>query len=212
MTSCCSSPGNDEVFTAATARRDARRYRRRGLVARERRLVDPVLAGGVVGARVLEIGGGVGQLQLALLDAGARSATNLELSPHYEREAAGLAADAGHAADVRRVLGDAAGAPDLPPADVVLLHRVLCCTDDWRAMLDTALASGPDVVGLTLPQRTWFARLVAGFDRLARLVTRTSFRMRLHDPAAVLAHVEQTGLRVVHDGRRAFWRTVVLSR
>jgi hypothetical protein len=47
-------------------------------------MVELLAERGVQGATVLEIGGGVGEIQLELLRLGAASATNLELSPGYE--------------------------------------------------------------------------------------------------------------------------------
>jgi hypothetical protein len=42
---------------------------------------------GIEGATVLEVGGGVGEIQIELLRRGAERSVNLELSPAYEREA-----------------------------------------------------------------------------------------------------------------------------
>src|ERR1700730_5121766 len=92
---CCSAKGCDEFFTDRVAQRDARRYRRRGLDARSSRLVDFVRSRGVRDRTVLEVGGGVGAIQLALLRAGAARAECVELSPAYEPYAAELAREAG---------------------------------------------------------------------------------------------------------------------
>lgn len=210
MESCCPSPGNDDVFTTATAVSDAARVRRRGLLARERRLLDPVLAQGVRGAAVLEVGGGVGALQLALLEAGAARATNIELAPVYEPAAAELAGEAGVADRVTRMVADATR-PDVevPSADVALLFRVVCCTDDWRGMLDTVLRARPRVIGLTFPDDSWTARLALRADDLHRWLSRTPFRMRLHPPVALLGHLRAMGYAPVHDDAGPLWRTVV---
>ena len=213
MSSCCSSPGNDEIFSEGVARRTAWRYRRLGLLPRERRVVDQLDSLGVDGARILEIGGGVGQLQLALLDRGAATAVNLELSPHYEEVAAALAADAGHADDVVRRLGDAAHLDEpLPPADVAVLYRVLCCTDDWRGMLDAALATSPDVVSVTIPHDGAVPRAVGRIGNAVLSLRRGRFRMRHHDPAVVLAHAREQGYGVAADDTGLFWRTTLLAR
>ena len=82
------------MFGARFAKRMAARYRKRGLEATERAIVELVAQGGVQGATVLEIGGGAGEIQLELLRLGAASTTNLELSPAYEPEAAALIAEA----------------------------------------------------------------------------------------------------------------------
>ena len=46
------------------------------------------LAGDVQGASVLDVGGGIGAIDLELLEAGAARATNIELSGGYEEAAA----------------------------------------------------------------------------------------------------------------------------
>jgi magnesium-protoporphyrin O-methyltransferase len=208
---CCSSPGNDDVFTSATAASDARRVRRRGLLDRERRLLDPVVARGVDDVHVIEVGGGVGALQLALLDAGAARATNVELAPAYEDAAAALAEEAGVSDRVTRVVADATDPTlDVPSADVALLFRVVCCTEDWRGMLDTVVRARPRVIGLTFPDDSWTARLALRADAAYRWLSRTSFRMRLHPPVAMLGHLRRAGFSPVHDRAGPLWRTVVL--
>lgn len=209
--SCCSSPGNNEQFDQRTARWNARWYRWFGRSRSERDIVDGLTARGVGGARVLEIGGGLGQLQLALLEAGAAEATNLDLSPNWEEEALALAAEAGVADRITRIVGDAADPPPLEPADVVVLHRVVCCTDAWAAMLDTALSVGPRLVALTLPRSVWWTHAFARVGNALERRRGRDFRVRIHDPAAVLGHLQAADLTIASDSSGPVWRTVVLE-
>ena len=57
---------------------------------------------GLEGATVLEIGGGVGEIQIELLKSGAARAVNLELSPAYEAEATELLRTSGLRARVEK--------------------------------------------------------------------------------------------------------------
>jgi magnesium-protoporphyrin O-methyltransferase len=83
---------------------------------------------GIEGASVLEVGGGVGEIQIELLKRGAARAVNLELSPAYDAEASLLLQEAGLQDLAERRLHDIAVDPqDVEPADVVVLHRVVCC-------------------------------------------------------------------------------------
>jgi hypothetical protein len=77
MPGCCASEYR-RFFNRKFAARDLRRYRARGLTATERDLVT--LCHEIAGATILEVGGGIGALQLELLEAGAAAATNVELS------------------------------------------------------------------------------------------------------------------------------------
>src|ERR687886_631490 len=100
MGSCCGSRGYARMFNDRFARRRAARYRRRGLDRTARRMVDLLPPGAVSGGTVLEIGGGVGEIQLELLRRGAVRATNLELADSYDGPALQLAAEAGMSARV----------------------------------------------------------------------------------------------------------------
>lgn len=209
--SCCSSPGNNDQFDERTARFRARWHRWFGLSRSARTILAALAARGIDGARVLEIGGGLGHLQLALLTRGAAHATNLDLSPNWEEEARALAAEQGVADRITRIVGDAAEPPPLQPADVVVLHRVVCCTDAWAEMLDTALSVGPRLVALTLPRSVWWTHAFARVGNALERRRGRDFRVRIHDPAAVLGHLRASDMTVVHDTGGPVWRTVVLE-
>ena len=95
MSDCCTPRGYGWVFSEGSARSQAKRYRRRGLDGPSRRIVDYLKRQGVDGRTVLEVGGGIGAVQLELLKAGAARATSIELTPTYEKVAAELLAEAG---------------------------------------------------------------------------------------------------------------------
>src|SRR5205807_1060885 len=75
------------------AEREARRFRKRGLRGSAKALAE--LAGDVGGESVLEVGGGVGTIEIALLESGAARATNVELAATYEDTARALLAERG---------------------------------------------------------------------------------------------------------------------
>src|SRR3954452_9124645 len=95
MAGCCNARGCDEFFDERFAQRGARRYRERGVDKTARRMIEFLEQRGIEGATVLEIGGGLGEIQIELLKLGAAHATNLELSPAYDEEARGLLEEAG---------------------------------------------------------------------------------------------------------------------
>jgi magnesium-protoporphyrin O-methyltransferase len=95
-------------------------------------ILDFATSQGITDATVLGIGGEVGQLQVELLRRGASHVTNLEIFENYEPAAARLLEQAGMTDRVTRRLLDLARAPEeVEPADVVVLHRVVCCYRDY---------------------------------------------------------------------------------
>ena len=201
------------MFGARFARRMARGYRKRGLDPTAQAIVDLVTQGGVQGATVLEIGGGVGGIQLELLRRGAASATNLELSPGYEREAQALIEEAGVGGRVQRRLVDIATDPAaVEPADVVVLHRVVCCYPDVARLLGAAADHARSRLVFSHPPRNSLSRAVVATQNVLFRIGGRDFRTFAHSPDAMLAVLAEHGLErsAAHSGR--VWQVAAVSR
>jgi 2-polyprenyl-3-methyl-5-hydroxy-6-metoxy-1,4-benzoquinol methylase len=201
------------MFDPRFAKRMATRYRKRGLDKTARRMVELLSQAGVQNATVLEIGGGVGEIQLELLRGGAASATNLELSPAYDAEAARLMAEAGLADRVQRRLVDIAADPTaVEPADIVVLHRVVCCYPDYAKLLGAAADRARQQLVFSYPPRNPISRaFVAGLNLAFRLAGR-DFRTFVHPPAAMLAVLAEHGLRPTAASRGPVWQVAAVNR
>src|SRR3954452_6360173 len=188
MSGCCDPRGCDRMFDGRFARRVAKSYRRRGLDRTAARMVALLEESGVAGATVLEIGGGVGEIHLELLRRGAASATALELSPAYDAEAAGLLAEAGLTGRVRRRLADIADAPEaVEPADIVVLHRVVCCYPDYARLLGAAADHTRRQLVFSHPPRNPMSRAFVATEHLGLRLTAREFGVCPVPPAAMRA-------------------------
>ena len=213
MPGCCSTRGHDEFFSDGIARRDARRYRRRGLDANAQRVVDFVRGEGVEGLTVLEVGGGVGAIQLELLRAGAAGSVNAELSAAYEPYAAGLADEAGLVGrSERRILDFARQGAGLDAADVVVLHKVVCCYPDYETLVGEAARHARRELALTFPRQVVWMRFGFAVVNFVQWIRRRSFRVYLHPPAAVLAVAGANGLEPTSRHRGLVWEFAGLTR
>jgi 2-polyprenyl-3-methyl-5-hydroxy-6-metoxy-1,4-benzoquinol methylase len=211
--SCCPPKGYTSVFSKRAARRDARRYRKDGLDDIGEEMVAFLRERGVEGATVLEVGGGVGALQLELLKAGAAQATNLELSPEYEDAAAELAQEAGVAERVERRLGDLAADPGLAgEADAVLMHRVVCCYPDYDALVGAAAERARRYLVMSFPRPRVLIRLGMGAVNLGARLLRWEYRTWVHPPEAIVAAAERHGLALVGESSGRIWQVASLER
>jgi 16S rRNA G966 N2-methylase RsmD len=200
------------MLGARFSHRMASRYRKHGLDKTARAIVE-LLEQSVVGATVLEIGGGAGEIQLELLKRGAASATNLELSPAYEPEAAALIAEAGFTGRVQRRLVDIATDPAaVQSADIVVLNRVVCCYPDYATLLGAAADHARQQLVFSHPPRNPVSRAVVATQNLLLRIAGRDFRVFTHPPAAMLAVLAERGLqlRAVHRGR--VWQVAAVSR
>ena len=206
MTSCCKPAEYRRFFNRKFAARDLDRYRKHGLSTTERDLVE--LAGDVHGATVLEVGGGIGALQLELLGSGASRATNVELSAAYEDAAAELFGER----DVERAIGDFVEL-DVPTADVVVLHRVVCCYPDADGMVGKAAVRAQRRLALTLPQqRRWIGWGLSAVNLWLR-VSRCGFRTYQHPFDRIAKAAEAEGLRLERRVRRGLvWESASFVR
>ena len=201
------------MFGARFARHVAGRYRKRGLDRTARRMVDWLASEGLDGATVLEIGGGVGEIQLELLERGAASTTNLELSPAYEGEATELAREHGVADRVDRRMGDVAVDPSVaPPADVVVLHRVVCCYPDAERLLTAAAGHARRSVVLSHPPRNVVSRAMLASQNVVMRVLGREYRTFAHPPATMLETLRDSGFGARHLHRGLAWHVIVATR
>jgi magnesium-protoporphyrin O-methyltransferase len=212
VSGCCTR-GYERFFGARVARRDAKRYRRRGLDGTAQRLVDELGARGVDGASVLEPGGGVGAIDLELLKRGAAHATVVELSHGYDEEAGALAREAGAEARLERRHGDFVEEASLVgDADVVVMHRVVCCYPDPERLVGAAGERARRLLALSFPRDTWWLRWAARAGNVFfRLIG--GIETYIHAPELVELSAERAGLTtVLHEPAGRIWRVAVFER
>src|SRR4051794_38208389 len=89
---CCKL---ERTFDAKVAADDLRDYLRNGPDASTRLLVDALRQAGVEGRTLLDIGGGIGAIQLELLAAGVASSSDVDVSGSYIATARSEAAKRG---------------------------------------------------------------------------------------------------------------------
>jgi len=213
MASCCPSRDYHRFFNQRFARRLANRYRKRGLDTTARKMIEFLQALGVEGASVLEVGGGVGEIQIELLKAGAARAQNLELSPAYEQQARTLAGQAGVQGRLDWRIHDLAQDPAaVDPADLVVLHRVVCCYPDYERLLEAAADHARRAVVFSYPPRNASIRAFYGVFNLAMRLMRRGFRGFAHPPGAMLAVLEARGLRLTYEHHVGIWHVAGLER
>jgi 2-polyprenyl-3-methyl-5-hydroxy-6-metoxy-1,4-benzoquinol methylase len=211
---CCHVPrGYEMLFGKRSARREARRYRQKGLGDNEKRIVEFLRSRGVEGASVLEIGGGVGTLQIELLKAGAEKAVNVELSPYWEDEARELVREAGLEDRWEyRVENVAADGKEVGPADAVIMHRVVCCDPDPQALVGAAAERARRYLVMTFPRERLASRMFVSLINVVARLLRWEHRSYVHPVAEILAAAERRRLRLVQDHQGFIWQVAAFER
>jgi 2-polyprenyl-3-methyl-5-hydroxy-6-metoxy-1,4-benzoquinol methylase len=213
MAGCCKPRGCDGFFTPRLARRAARRYREKGIDKTAQQMIAFLERQGIAGATVLEVGGGVGEFQIELLKRGAARTVNLELSSAYDEEAARLLRENGVEGRAERHLHDLAADPHgVEPADVVVLHRVVCCYPDYERLLGAAAEHSRRLLVYSYPRRNAVSRFLIGAQNLFFWLRRTEFRTFAHAPGRMLAVVEERGLHRAYAHHPLVWQIAGFER
>lgn len=209
----CQCQGLEDLFNDQSVRRELRQYRRSGPAETTRLLTDELISQGVQGATLLDIGGGLGAIQHALLAAGAERAEDVDASRSYLMASREEAARRGLAERIRFIHGDlAALAGQVEPADIVTLDRVICCYDDMHSLVNASAGLSRRLLGLVYPRDTWWVRLAMRLLNFWMALQGSQYRAYLHPSREVEALVLAKGFKKQYYARRWYWQVAVYAR
>jgi magnesium-protoporphyrin O-methyltransferase len=176
-------------------------------------LLDLVLAEGVEGARLLNVGAGIGIVHLELLEAGAASAVDVDASREYLAVARSEAERRGMAERVEHHYGDVVELTDrLPDADIVTLDHVICCYPYVDRLLKAAVRPGTRLVALSYPHDRWWMRAYMRARNAWWALQRKPDAWYIHRRARVDRLMDQGGFREHRWIRVGMWQVVLYRR
>lgn len=202
-----------ERETATWVDEDLALYKRGKPANTTRMLIDTLLDLGVQGRSLLDVGGGIGLIQIELLGAGARAAISVEASAAYLRAAAEEARRAGVQDRITYLHGDfvqlAASTRD---ADIVTLDRVICCYDDVRRLVSLSASKARKLYAAVYPRSTWWVRVPLFFENLGYRLRGSPFRAFVHPTELVDQLIREAGFSQAFRRQTFMWQVVVYQR
>jgi magnesium-protoporphyrin O-methyltransferase len=208
---CCEI--TDSTFGEDSAKADVKSYRRRGPANQTKLILNAIRSLRLRNAELLDIGGGIGTIHHELLGDVAREAIHVDASSAYLKEAKQEAARRGHGDRVHFIHADFTDvAPDLPPADIVTLDRVVCCYPNFRALLTAAAEHSRRALALTYPRETWYMQIALRVANFFQRLRRDPFRVFLHPVAEMDALLERDGFEIVSRRRLFVWEMALYQR
>ena len=189
------------------------RYRKDGVAGTTGDLILAVTVDGVEGMTLLDIGGGLGGIQHALLDLGVAQAMHVDASSAYLRAAQ-------EEAEVRKLndninfqQGDFVEiAESISQADIVTLDRVVCCYDDMEALVNLSAEKARNRYGLVFPRDLWLFRIFLPLVNFILSLRGSSFRIFLHNTQKIEQILSSKGLSPRVHKKAGFWQVLVYDR
>lgn len=210
---CCSSECFESTFNERRAKRQLKRYRKRGPDKTTRMLVDALRAAGIQDASLLDVGAGIGVVHHELLASGARSAVHVDAARPHIALAREEATRQGHAQQVTFVLGDFVGlAKDISTADVVTLDRVICCYPDMEKLVASSATKARRLYGAVFPRERRAFMAALALQNFLWKVLGNPFRAYIHPIAAIDAALRRQGFTPRSVSDTFLWRVAVYAR
>ena len=211
--SCGQCVGIETTFNAQRASKEVRRLRKRGPRRTTRMLIEALTARDIEGATVIDVGGGVGAIQLALLSSGAARVISVDASSAYLNAAREMAREQGVRSRISYVHGNFTEVVDrLDDAEVVTLDRVICCYDDMPGLVDASARRARRLYGLVYPRDRWWTRRFIDASNAFLRLAKNPMRTFLHAPEEVASRLAAHGFDRVFSNHSAFWNVEVWAR
>ena len=212
--SCCDCTAIDSMFNPRTARRDLKRFRKRGPAKQTQALLGAIEQASLPqGATLLDIGGGIGAIHHVLLDKGFSQATHIDASMAYLDASKDETQRRGHAGRVSFKHGDFHElVKESPEVDVVTLDRVVCCDPDFRTMLGGAADRAKRLVAFTYPRPRAATKAFIAFGNWISRTFMKGFQAYVHPPEEMAHVLEEHGMKRRFSGGTWIWAAEVFER
>ncbi len=165
------------------------------------------------GRTLLDIGGGIGVIQMELLNSGLREATGVDASSSYIKVAETQASKTGLEGRSRQILGDFVElAKDLEPADIVTLNRVICCYHDYRRLIQLSTGRCNRLYAVAYPRDRWWVRALLFIENLLHRLRGSTFRAFVHPVQEIRKLIEDAGFILSSEQIAGQWRIEVYAK
>jgi len=190
-----------------------KRYRKEGAAGTTRQLISAISRQKIEGMTLLDIGGGVGGIQHALLSGGVVQATYVDASSAYVKAAREEASQRGMDERINFMQGDFVDlAEEIPSADIVTLDRVVCCYDNMQALVRLSAKKAGKLFGMVYPRDVWLFRSLLPVANFFMGLTGTPFRIFIHSSEQVEQILKDQGLVPRYHENAGFWQILLYSR
>jgi 2-polyprenyl-3-methyl-5-hydroxy-6-metoxy-1,4-benzoquinol methylase len=208
---CCEI--TDNAFTEAEARTQLKDYRKHGPAKQTKLILEAIRSLKLTNADLLDIGGGIGAIHHELLEDVARSATHVDASSAYLKEAKAETARRGHTDQVNFIHADFTEvASELPRVEIVTLDRVVCCYPDFHRLLKAAADHSRRALALTYPRETWYMRFGLVVLNFFQTLRKDPFRVFLHPIAEMDLLLRKEGFERVSLRRLFVWEMALYQK
>ncbi len=210
---CCQCQGIENMFDKKAAKRQLKRYLKKGPSKTTSMLLDAIHKKGVQGLNFLDIGGGIGAIQHDLIKAGASNGTSIEASSAYIDVVKDETLQNGLVERVSYKHGDFTTiASDVDSADIVTLDKVICCYDNMSELVRLSSKLSRKIYAVIYPRDVWWTKLALLFMNFYPIIMGSPFRVFIHPTKKVEEIIFRNGLKRDYYATTLFWQVAIFTK
>ena len=211
--SCCQCQGIENMFDKKAAKRQLKRYLKKGPSKTTNMLLDAIHKIDVQGLDFLDIGGGIGAIQYDLIKAGASGGTSIEASSAYIDVVKDEILQNSLAETVSFKYGDfTTMASDVNSADIVTLDKVICCYDDMSDLVGLSSKLARKIYAVIYPREVWWTKLAFLMMNFYAKIKGSSFRTFIHPTQKVEEIIFGNGLKRNYYATTLIWQVAIFTK
>lgn len=213
MTCCSHRRDAGKFFDDKTARRELRRYDRKGPEKSTRLLLDALRDKDMQHKTLIDIGGGIGAISFELLEHGISESHHVDTSKAYLSVMQSETQKRDLDEKVSHQYGDFTElAFDTEPADIVTLDKVICCYPDMEKLVDCSAGKAKQFYGVAYPRDLPGANFAVSVVNLWFKIRRIDFRTYFHPPSKIDKRIVSNGFRKIYRDNTILWEVVLYER
>lgn len=207
---CC---GANKLFNDKTARKDLKRYLKKGAKKQTQALIDAISKNDLSNLSLLDIGGGIGPIHYELLPKGVVKITDVDASEGYIVVAKSEAKKRKINDKISYLHGDFVDLhQEVEKHDIVTLDKVICCYPYMEDLVDYSSSKANIYYALVYPLDSGVMKFFRFLIRVVMSLKKNAFRMYVHSPEKVAARLTKNGFERIHYSRAFPWRVEVYKR
>ncbi|MFK5889365.1 MAG: methyltransferase domain-containing protein [Flavobacteriaceae bacterium] len=195
---CC---GANQQFDTKSAKKDLKRYLKRGPRKPTKRLTEAFKKLDINNLSLLDIGGGVGPIPLELIPQGLSKVTDVDASEGYINVAKSEAKKRDYKEKINYLTGDFTDVhSQIEAHDIVTLDKVICCYPFVENLLKTSLSKAKTYYALVYPQANFLSRTTVWFLNMTLKIRGNPFRTFIHDQKVIDRLIASAGFTEIYKG------------
>ncbi len=207
---CC---GAESIFDQKSAKRDHKRYKRKGPNKTTRLLLNALFKNDLTDLSALDIGCGVGVIQHELLKNGVVKTTGVDASTAYLETDKEIGINNGTSKLMKFVHGDFTDcAREIEKHDIVTLERVVCCYPHADELLNKSLQKTEKYYGIVHPRSNFLFTALNKCADLYLWMRGNPFRTFMHSEKKMHELIKSNGFEPIYRGTSSIWRICLFKK